>query len=325
MIRLGDAEDLPHDGGVQYLSLRAPGLASDLAARFGKGLGTPGVKALVDTTKPYTDITLDPDPYRIESTPNALLESLPAVNRGVVYRYLRQTTQTNNAAPVAPGALKPTSVFGLVPVGGRLRVIAHVSEPMDKYVLQGGASLTQLVSLEMVDGLHRAAEAQLLSGTGIGENITGLAAVSGIQAQALAGDKILTARSPITKVEVLGFTPSFFVLAPAGWEAVEKQQTTGGASVLNSEGSRNGVPVDMAARRLWGVPVTVSTGLAAGAGYLVSNGVAQVATDGRIETEWSSAIGDDFGRNQVRLRVEGRFDLTVTRPLGVGKMTLSGV
>lgn len=185
---------------------------------------------MVDTAAPYTSITMDPTPYRVESTPNALLESLPAVNRGVVYRYLRQTTQTNNAAPVAPGALKPTSVFGLVPVDGRLRVIAHVSEAIDKYVLQDGPSLTQFVQMEMVDGLHRAVEAQLLSGTGLGENIAGLAAVSGIQAQALAGDKILTARSAITKVEVLGFTPSFFVLAPADWEAVEKQQSTGARS-----------------------------------------------------------------------------------------------
>jgi hypothetical protein len=96
-----------------------------------------------------------------------------------------------------------------------------------------------------------------------------------------------------------------------------------GQFVLNAEGSRNGVPVDMAARRLWGVPVTVSTGVTAGSGYLVSSGVAQVATDGRIESEWSSAIGDDFGRNQVRLRVEGRFDLTVTRPMGIVQMSLA--
>ena len=310
---------------TEYLSLRTPGFASDLAAHFGKALGTPGMKALIDTADPYTSIPMDPTPYRIESTPNALLESLPAVNRGVVYRYMRQTTQTNNAAPVAAGALKPTSAYGLEPVDGRLRVIAHVSEPMDKYVLQDGPSLTQFVQMEMVDGLHRAVEVQLLSGDGLGENITGIANVSGIQTQAYNTDPILTARTAITKVESLGYTPAFFVLSPTDWEAVETQQLSAGQFVLNAEGSRNGVPVDSATRRLWGTPVTVSTGVTAGTGYLLSNGVAQVATDGRIDTEWSSAIGDDFQRNSVRLRCEGRFDLTVTRPMGVVKMTLTGV
>ena len=194
---------------------------------------------------------------------------------------------------------------------------------MDKYVLADGPSLAQFVQLEMVDGLHHAVEAQIISGSGAGENLRGIANTPGIQTQALVTNPILTARSAITKVEVLGFTPYYFVLNPLDWQAVETTQLDAGQFVLNSEGSRNGVPVDMAARRLWGVPVTVTTGVPAGTGYLLSSGVAQVATDGRLDTEWSSAIDDDFGRNQVRLRVEGRFDLTVTRPLGIVKMTLT--
>lgn len=128
---------------------------------------------------------------------------------------------------------------------------------------------------------------------------------------------ILTARAAITKVEVLGFTPYYFVMNPLDWERIETAQLDAGQYVLNAEGSRNGVPVDMAARRLWGVPVTVTTGVASGTGYLLSSGVAQIVTDGQIATEWSNATADDFTRNQVRLRVEGRFDLSVTRPLGV--------
>jgi hypothetical protein len=106
---------------------------------------------------------------------------------------------------------------------------------------------------------------------------------------------------------------------------VETTTLSAGQYVLNAEGSRNGVPVDSAARRLWGVPVTVSTAVPAGTGYLLSNGVAQLATDARIETEQATAIGDGFARNTVQLRVEGRFDLVVTRPMGVVQMALTGV
>lgn len=91
---------------------------------------------------------------------------------------MKQTTRENNAAPAARGAVKPTSAFGLEPVEGRLRVIAHVSEPLDKYTLADGPSLVSFVELEMVDGLHAAVEAQLLAGDGVGENLRGLANTS---------------------------------------------------------------------------------------------------------------------------------------------------
>lgn len=93
--------------------------------------------------------------------------------------------------------------------------------------------------------------------------------------------------------------------------------------MLNAEGSRNGVPVDSASRRLWGVPVTVSTAVPAGTGYLLSNSAVQLATDGQIETEQSEATGDDFARNAVRLRCETRVDLAVLRPLGVVQLDLT--
>jgi HK97 family phage major capsid protein len=192
---------------------------------------------------------------------------------------------------------------------------------MDKYVLQDGPSLGDFVRLEMIAGLHQAVETQLVSGDGTGENLRGLANTSGIQTQAYATSPVLTARAAVTKVEVLGFEPYYFVLHPTDWERIETATLDAGQYVLNADGQRNGVPVDSAARRLWGVPVTVTTALSAGTGYLLSAGVAQLATEGRIDAELG-AVGDDFGRNQVRLRVEGRFDLAVTRPLGVVRLAL---
>lgn len=69
--------------------------------------------------------------------------------------------------------------------------------------------------------------------------------------------------------------------------AGEAETTTldAGQYVLNAEGSCNGVPVDSAARRLWGVPVTVTTAIPAGTGYLLSNGVTQLVTDGALQAE----------------------------------------
>ena len=126
---------------------------------------------------------MSPEVVRIGEAPTSLVEVLPAITRPVVYRYLRQTTRTNNDAPVAAGALKPTSVYGLTQVDGRLHVIAHLSEPMDKFLLQDTSSLADFVRLEMVSGIHSAVETQLVSGDGTGENLTGLSNTSGIQTQ----------------------------------------------------------------------------------------------------------------------------------------------
>ena len=73
----------------------------------------------------------------------------------------------------------------------------------------------------MVDGLHAAVEAQLLAGDAAGENLTGLANTSGIQTQALVTNPIPTARTAITEVEVLGYSPYYFVLNPMDWQRVE--------------------------------------------------------------------------------------------------------
>jgi HK97 family phage major capsid protein len=309
--------------GVQYLSLRTPGLKSELLARFGAAIGTPGFKSMIESGDPYTTIPLDPQVYVEGSAPTSLVEILPAQTQSVVYRYLRQTSRTNNAAPVAPGALKPTSLYGLTPVDGRLHVVAHLSEAMDKYQLQDNTSLESFVRLEMVTGLHQAVEDQLVNGDGTDENLTGLAHTSGIQTQAYVTSPVLTARAAITKVEVLSFAPYYFVLNPIDWESIETSTLTAGQYVLNAEGTRNGLPVDSATRRLWGVPVTVSTAVTAGTGYLLSNGVAMLATDGSIQVERSEAGGDTWEHNQVRLRVEGRFDLAVTRPMGVVQIGLT--
>jgi hypothetical protein len=51
------------------------------------------------------------------------------------YAYLRQSVRTNNAAIVAEGAAKPTSVYSVVRVENSLQVIAHLSEGIPRYWL----------------------------------------------------------------------------------------------------------------------------------------------------------------------------------------------
>lgn len=322
VMSLGTSDDPDSTGNAtRFMSLRRGATKASIATHASDELL--GRKAINGGSTPLVSIQMDTQPHLLGRPATSLLEILPSVTMPSVFRWMGQTTRTNNAAPVAVGALKPTSVYGLTAVDGRLKVIAHMSEAIDVYQLKDGPSLMNFIGNEMLQGLHDAVELQLVSGTGVGENLRGLSATPGIQTQAYATSQILTARNAITNVETLGHSPYYFVVNPVDWQSIETSTLTAGQYVLNAEGAGVGLPVDPAQRRLWGVPVAVSMAVAVGTGYLISRDCVQVATDGVIAHEWSTSYADDFGRNQVRLRLESRFDLMVTRAPGIVKIAMA--
>ncbi|WP_280215926.1 phage major capsid protein [Nocardia cyriacigeorgica] len=291
------------------------GVARQIATRMAPADGT-GRKALLPTGSTVTDVPMVAEsPFALGRPALSLLDVLTLTQRLPKYTYLRQTARTNNAAPVAMGATKPTTVLGLTEVEAELHVVAHLSEPIPKYWLSDSAALEQFVADELLFGLRQALEAQVLNGDGLGENLTGFANVSGIQTQAFATDLLTTTRAAITKAETAGHEAGTFVLSPGDWEKLELARTdTAGQLEL-------GGPVDRAARKLWGVPVTLSLGLPASTGLLLDLSAVGLSTDGDgIDTSWSENVSDDFAKNQLRARVEGRFEVDVYKPLGVVKI-----
>jgi hypothetical protein len=93
------------------------------------------------------------------------------------------------------------------------------------------------------------------------------------------------------------------------------------------------VPFDSATGRLYGTPVVVVPGIAAGGGYLVAQNAVIVNNDNTgVMTRWSDTavtVADsthgysDFEANQVRLRTELRYALSVPQPLGVVAVDLA--
>lgn len=258
---------------------------------------------------------LSESPLVLEQVPTSILDVLNLRKTGPRFEYLRQTLRDNKAAIVAPGALKPETKLSLERVEGALKVVAHLAEPMHEYWLKDADSLTQFVEMELLYGLRLELERQVLNGTGTAGELQGILTTSGIQTQTFAADLLTTARKSITRMEKSGHTASLFVFSPDDWESLELARTeTAGNLELGS-------PVDRAAQKLWGVPVVTSNQIAAKAGALLDLAAVDIATDAQgIETRWSEAVGDDFARNQVRARCEGRFETEVYQPLGIVKI-----
>jgi HK97 family phage major capsid protein len=83
------------------------------------------------------------------------------------------------------------------------------------------ADLQSWLASEMAEGVLDALEQQVISGSGTGENMTGIRAVAGTRAVAFATDVPTTLRKALTTMQTAGETPNAVVLHTNDAEAVD--------------------------------------------------------------------------------------------------------
>ena len=95
------------------------------------------------------------------------------------------------------------------------------------------------------------------------------------------------------------------------WEGVDL--------ALSSTKRSSSLPYDPASRRLFGVPIVATVSEAAGTSHVLAQGAVIIDTDSQgIGVQWSeNSNADDFSKNLIRARCEGRFGTSVLSPLGV--------
>lgn len=291
--------------------------AADLARRIPNAVG--GSKAFAAEGATLSAATLTPEVV-VEAgrPPVSLLEVLNAHQHDTAaFRYMRQTVRTNNAAIVAPGDTKPTSVVTVDEVEDKLQVFAHLSEYVDKYLLADNDALERFLSAQLFQMLAEKVESEILTGDGTTGHLDGLAggSISGVQSQAFTVDPITTLRMAMLELETASLTPDVFVIAASDWATIETTRATSGSFDL-------GGPIDRAERKLWGVQVVPSAVLDEGTALALDLSTIGVDTDQEgVKVEWDTLSG--FDSNEVRARVEGRFGLSVFQPNGIVRVALA--
>lgn len=277
-------------------------------------------------------VPVDPDPVREGEPLTTMRQLIPAVrNTSGMFAYLRQTARENNAAAVAAGAVKPTSRYTTERIDDRVRVVAHLSEPVERQTLSDAPMLERFVDDELRLGLELEVERLVLNGSGAGEEFAGLANTSGVQVQPWTTDLLTTTRTAITKLEVLGLAPTGWVFNPVDWQRIELSANAQGYT-LTQAGEQ--LPVQRASRLLWGLPVAVSSAQPIGTGWLAdwSSTALHIREDARVD--WSENIwrpdafgagqgASDFTRNLLAFRCECRLGFQVGRPAGVVELDLT--
>jgi HK97 family phage major capsid protein len=251
-----------------------------------------------------------------------------------IIEYFRMTGFTNNAAAVAERSgsafgAKPQSSFTFVGEQAPVRTLAHW-EAAHRNVLADEPQLRSIIDNELMYGLRLQEDAQILNGSGTGENLTGILNTSGVQTynwsdgvySAVAGQSD-TKADAIRRAATLSFLayyePSGIVLNPNDWEDIELSKDGNGAYVVAVSVAMGGE------QKLWRIPVVDTPAIAEGTALIGAFGTgAQIYDRESPSIRISEQHADFFVRNAIVILAEQRLALAVKRPESFVKVSFDG-
>jgi len=215
--------------------------------------------------------------------------------------WLEETSFTNMADVVAEGAAKPKSDKVFTPKSLIIRTVAHYFKVSE----QTYADLPQLVSIVENNGLYGVAykvEQQILKGTGLAEQLTGIYPLAPAAPAAVAGDTLVdTLVKAIADLGSKGFSPNGIVVSWAEWLALQLLKDSTGRYLAGDLPRLPAIAVS---------PIMASgewlVGDFARGSHLFSRQAVAIATANQNE--------DDFVRNMLTIRCEERLALAVWQP-----------
>jgi HK97 family phage major capsid protein len=227
--------------------------------------------------------------------------------------YAKQTTRTNNAAVVTEGAQKPESNLVWTTAEVAVRTIAHWIN-VSRQALEDAAQLQTEIDSELRYGLDLAEEAELLSGSGSGQHLSGLITNS----TAYSAPFVLTGATMIDQLRLAMLQASLaefpadgVILHPSDWARIELMKD-GEDRYLWSN------PRSLATPTLWGLPIVATQAMTIDkflAGAFKMAGTIYDRMDAEVAV--SSENQDNFIKNLYTVRAEKRLALAVKRPLAL--------
>jgi HK97 family phage major capsid protein len=187
-----------------------------------------------------------------------------------------------------------------------VKTIAHWI-PITKRALADAAQMRALIDDFLLYGLEEELEDQMVSGDGTGENMTGIANVSGTQTQAWDTNLFTTTRRAISKAQNAG-RPNGFLLNPADIERLDLEVDGNGQFFFGGPAAGGGVPT------LWRIPVVQSLAVPAGVGFVADWRAAVLYDREQANITTSDSHGEMFIRNMVAVLAESRHAFTVVKP-----------
>lgn len=254
-------------------------------------------------------------PFR-EFTLENLLNKLPTTQNAV--DYVRENVFTNAAAETAEGAQKPESSITTQLVSEPVATIAHWIK-ISRQLASDNAALAAYIDLRMRYGVNLRVENQIVAGTGVTPNMSGLTKAGNFTAHGYTA-AALTALglSATNRFDLIGkmlgdaqsgdYPADAILLNPADWWTLRLTKDTQGRYIL-------GDPGVAVAPMLFNVPVVACNAVPVdnvGVGAL--RAAATFYEREGVTVDMSESDSDNFTKNLITLRAERRCMLAVERP-----------
>jgi HK97 family phage major capsid protein len=232
--------------------------------------------------------------------------------------YVKETAFTNAAAiQTSEGASKAESALTFALSYSPVQTLAHWI-PASTQVLEDAPMLQGYINTRLEYGYRLKEEAEILSGSGVGTELSGLITNSTTYDTGYYNssdtfiDVLLHAK---TQVELSYYKPTGYVLNPKDWERIQLVKTTGSASSGEYIFAN---PHAVQDQSIWGLPV-VSTQSMPESQFLCGafNMAAMIWDRSGMTIEVSREHSDFFTKNLVAIRCEGRLGLTVFNALAL--------
>ncbi len=255
--------------------------------------------------------TRDPEIVRLQQRRLVVRDLMRTVRvDSIAVEYAKQTTRTNNAAPVAEAGAKPYSDFVWSTATVNIRTLAHLAK-ITRQAMDDAPRLMDEIDQEMRYGLGYVEEQQFLYGNNTGQNLNGI--IPQATAFAYAGVIAKPNKMDVLRLAMLQTVLSLLpadgiVLDDTAWADIELTKDDNGQYLF-------GHPQGTTAPRAWNLPVVVTPAIVADS-FLVGNFALGATVYDRmgVEVLISTENADDFEKNLATVRCEERVAVGVKRP-----------
>jgi hypothetical protein len=208
--------------------------------------------------------------------------------------------------------LKPKSDLTLTTVTYPISTIAHLLD-VHKNVLDDEPRLRGILDRDMIDGIKMVEDFEILYGTGVGEDMTGIVNTPGVQtynqSDNAADKKSAAIRRAATRAMLAYYQPTGVVMHPFDWEDIELEVDANGAYTVAVSVAVGGE------KRVWRMEVVDTPAIVEGRFLLGGYGSgAKVYDREMVSVTVSTENRDNYERNVVTMRAEERIALEVSRP-----------
>ncbi len=224
--------------------------------------------------------------------------------------YAKMKTRTNNAAFVSEGVQKPESDYIYEQADAPVRTLAHFVH-VTRQAMDDAAMLQGEIDGELRYGLDLVEETALLTGDGVGQNLSGLVTNATAYSAAFSttsANMVDQLRLALLQVFLAEYPATGIILHPTDWARIE----------LTKDANFNYLFVNNANLRgptLWNQPV-IDTQSMTEDDFLVGAFRAAATIYDRMDAEVlaSSEDRDNFVKNMITVRAEKRLALAIKRP-----------